>query len=60
MTLSDGLDIIFSMFSGVFNILMSVQLFGIPIGLFIISAFVVSCIMKYVFFTDSNSGGGDE
>lgn len=60
MTLSDGLDIIFSMFSGVFNILMSVQLFGISIGLFIISAFVVHCIMKYVFFTDSNSGGGEE
>lgn len=60
MVLSDGLNIIFSIFSGVFGVLMNVTLFGVKLGMFIVAAFVVSCIMKYVFFTDSNSGGGDK
>lgn len=60
MVLADGLNIIFSVVSSILNVLLQVNVFGVPLGVFIVGAFVVGCIMQFVFDIDSGKGGGDK
>lgn len=53
MALSEGLSVISTVISGIVNVFMSISLFGIPIGVFFIGAFVVSLIVSTVFSVDS-------
>ena len=57
MALSEGLNIIFSVVSGILNVLMQVNVFGVPLGIFVIGAFVVGCIMGFVFDVGTDKGG---
>lgn len=53
MTLSGALDIIAVPLRGIVNLLMTISLFGVPIGAFIIGAFIVRMILKYVFAVET-------
>lgn len=53
MSLSDGLDVIAIPVRGLVNILMSISLFGVPLGAFFVGAFIVRMVMKYVFAVES-------
>lgn len=60
MNLSDGIAVISAVLGGIVNLLMSISLFGIPIGVFFVSAFIVSVIMQYVFSLESSSGSSKD
>lgn len=60
MVLSDGVNIIFGIFSAIFEVLLNISVFGVPLGIFIIASFILGCLMKFVFSLDSGSGGDDK
>lgn len=60
MTLSDGIAVISSVLGGIVNLLMSISLFGVPIGVFFVGAFIVSVIMQYVFSLEPTSGSSKD
>lgn len=49
MTFSDALSVIFTVLGGIVNVLMSVLLFGVPLGAFFVIAFIISNLLSTVF-----------
>lgn len=55
MELAEGLQIIFNIISSIVNILVGTNLFGIPIAVYIVGAFVARLVMTGVFDLESSS-----
>lgn len=53
MALSDGLNVLFSIISNIVNIF-SIPLFGIPISVYLVGAFVCRMVMNGVFDVTSS------
>lgn len=58
MSLSEGLNVISTALGSIVNVLMSISLFGIPLGVFFIGAFIVSVVDSFVFSVDSSERKG--
>lgn len=58
MSLSEGLNVISTALAAIVNVLMGISLFGIPLGVFFIGAFIVSVVVSFVFSVDSSQRKG--
>lgn len=54
MTLSDALAVLSTVFSGIINIFNNTILFESSLSVYIVGAFVASCMMKLIFDIESS------
>lgn len=58
MSLSESLNIVSTVLGAIVNLFMSISLFGIPLGVFFIGAFIVSVVVSSVFSVDFSERKG--
>lgn len=54
MTLSDALAVLSTVFSGIINIFNNTMLFDSSLSVYIVAAFVASCMMNAIFDVESS------
>lgn len=54
MSLADALNVIWLVVGGIVDVLMSVLLFGVPLGAFFVVAFIISRVLSTVFDIESD------
>lgn len=58
MSLSEGLNVISTALGAIVNVLMSISLFGIPLGVYFIGSFICYAVVSYIFSVDSSERKG--